>query len=203
MSQLNFPDNPLNGQLYPNPCPTGVTQYRWDSSTGIWRIVGVATGVVPGTYGDSINVGQFSVDVQGNVTQAANIAIRNATLTLTGVVQLEDTLTSVSTSRALTAAAGKRLQDQIGNLNTCIVPNNANVVLALNDLQNQTFQLQQGAMIWCGYYKIHAELPTHRDKRSERFISNHAVVPHWNWRRDCLLHEATEPLPGPTLVGQR
>jgi hypothetical protein len=152
MSQLNFPDNPLNGQLYPNPCPTGVTQYRWDSSTGIWRIVGVATGVVPGTYGDSVNVGQFSVDVQGNVTQAANIAIRNATLTLTGVVQLEDTLTSVSTSRALTAAAGKRLQDQIGNLNTCIVPNNANVVLALNDLQNQTFQLQQGAMIWCGYY---------------------------------------------------
>ena len=63
MSQLNFPDNPVDGQLYPNPCPAGVTQYRWDSGTAIWRIVGVATGVTPGEYGDIVTFGQFTVEV--------------------------------------------------------------------------------------------------------------------------------------------
>jgi parallel beta-helix repeat protein len=152
MAQLNFPDNPLDGQLYPNPCPTGVTQYRWESSSGIWRIVGVATGVVPGTYGDNVTVGQFTVNVGGEITFAQNIPIRGATVTAPGIVQLNDTTFGISTTEALTARAGKYLQDQIGNLAVCTVPDHVNVVAALNDLQAQTSQLQTDALIWCGYY---------------------------------------------------
>lgn len=152
MAQLNFPDNPIDGQLYPNPCPAGVTQYRWDVSTGIWRIVGVATGVNPGQYGNEVTVGQFTVDVAGNITQAANIPIQGATVTQPGIVQLTSSTDSIAEFQALTAKGGKILQDQIGNLNTCIVPDHVNVVAALNDLQNQTIQLQNGALIWCGYY---------------------------------------------------
>jgi len=152
MSQLNFPDNPIDGQLYPNPCPVGVIQYRWDTSTFMWRIVGVATGVTPGTYGNDVTVGQFAVDVQGKVTDADNIPIRRATTELSGLVVLNDTTTSTSITEALTAKAGKRLQDQIGNLSDCIVPDHVNIVSALNDLQRQNIQLQTDAAIWCGYY---------------------------------------------------
>ena len=152
MAQLNFPDNPINGQLYPNPCPVGVTQYRWDSGVGIWRIVGVATDVAPGTYGSDTIVGQFTVDVTGRITEAANIAIRQSTIDQTGIVQLSDSLGSLNPSLALTATAGKRLQDQIGNLANCTVPNHQNVVEALNDLQQQSINLQENAAIWCGYY---------------------------------------------------
>jgi hypothetical protein len=152
MALLNFPDNPLNGQLYPDPCPVGVTQYQWDSSSGIWRIVGVATGVTPGLYGNQLTVGQFNVDVAGKITQANNVPIADASTTIRGVVRLNDTTTSISVSQALTARAGKSLQDQIGNLANCIVPNSQNVVAALNDLQTQARALQTDAMIWCGYY---------------------------------------------------
>jgi hypothetical protein len=118
----------------------------------MWRIVGVATGVTPGRYGDSITVGQFTVDVAGRVTDAANIPIRDATVFVPGIVQLNDTTTSISSTQALTAKAGKSLQDQIGNLADCTVQDRVNVVAALNDLQAQTSQLQTDALIWCGYY---------------------------------------------------
>jgi hypothetical protein len=152
MAKLNFPDNPLDGQLFPNPCPEGVTQYRWDVSTGIWRIVGVATGVNPGQYGDELNVGQFTVDASGKLTQANNVPIARASVFSLGVVQLSNQLDSISDSRALTASAGRNLQLQIGNLNNCIVPSHNNVVDALNSLQQQTTNLNEGALIWCGYY---------------------------------------------------
>lgn len=152
MSQLNFPDNPIDGQLYPNPCPLGVTQYRWDSTTLMWRIVGVATGVNPGSYGDDITVGRFTVDVQGKITNAENVLIRSASTEFSGVVSLNDSTNSTSITEALTARAGKRLQDQIGNLDNCIVPDHTNIVAALNDLQRQNIQLQTDAAIWCGYY---------------------------------------------------
>lgn len=158
MAQLNFPDNPIDGQLYPNPCPAGVTQYRWDVSTGMWRIVGVATGVEPGTYGNELFVGQFTVDAQGNVTDAENIPIQDASTLRPGVVQLNDNTNSVSTNQALTANAGKKLQDQIGNLADCTVADHTNVVAALNDLQAQSIQLQTDAAIWCGYYNAEAGL---------------------------------------------
>jgi hypothetical protein len=75
-----------------------------------------------------------------------------ASTSVPGIVQLNDTTTSVSISQALTARAGKNLQDQIGNLSLCTVPSRANVVAALNDLQAQTIELQTDALVWCGYY---------------------------------------------------
>ena len=116
----------------------------------------MATGVVPGTYGDPLNVGQFTVDVQGAVTEAASVPIQQAAVGQTGIVSLESSLTSVSTTVALTASAGKKLQDQIGNLDDCTVQDHSNVVAALNDLQRQTVQLQTDAAIWCGYYNAEA-----------------------------------------------
>ena len=198
MAQLNFPDNPVNGQLYPNPCPPGVTQYRWDIGVGIWRIVGVATEVAPGTYGNDAIVGQFTVDVTGRITEAANVNIRLASLTEPGIVQLSDSLATLDTTLALTANAGKRLQDQIGNLSNCIVPQHANVVEALNDLQRQSSNLQENAAIWCGYYnalegdisyvsitgfrlgyRIGQELPTPGpDNGGDFFIVNYAGNPY-------------------------
>jgi len=152
MAILNFPVNPVDGQLYPVPCPTGVTQYKWEASTQIWRIVGVATGVNPGTYGNSVTVGSFSVDVQGIITDADNIPIRPAGVGLAGIVPLNDTTTSVSITQALTARAGKFLQDQIGNLSSCIVPQSLNVVQALNYLQGQINRVDTESLVWCGYY---------------------------------------------------
>lgn len=152
MAQLNFPDNPIDGQLYPNPCPQGVIQYRWDVSTGIWRIVGVATGVNSGTYGDSVTVGQFTVDVQGIVTDARNVPIADASTEQQGIVKLTDSLTTISSTLGLTATAGRNLQGQIGDLNSCLVPDHTTVVNALNSLQRQADQLNEGALIWCGYY---------------------------------------------------
>ena len=152
MALLNFPENPVNGQLFPNPCPTGVTQYRWEQSTGIWRIVGVASGVTPGTYGGLTFVGKFTVDVAGVLTDAENIQIQSATTSQPGLVQLTNSTTSIDETKALTARGAKALQDQIGNLANCIVPSHINVVDALNDLQTQSTALQTNAMIWCGYY---------------------------------------------------
>lgn len=152
MALLNFPENPIPNQLYPDPCPIGVTQYRWDSGAGIWRIVGVATGVTPGTYGNDVTVSQVTIDVQGVVTNASNIAIRSAGIGVSGIVPLNDTLTSSSVTEALTAKAGKSLQDQIGNLGVCIVPEKDNVVTALNFLQKELERVDVENLTWCGYY---------------------------------------------------
>jgi hypothetical protein len=40
MAALLFPDAPTPGQLYPvNPGTSGVTQYRWDNTKGVWSAV--------------------------------------------------------------------------------------------------------------------------------------------------------------------
>ena len=152
MAILNFPDNPADGQLYPVPCPAGTTQYRWEQSTGIWRIVGVATGVTAGTYGDAVTVPRIAVDVQGIITSAENVPIRPASVSAAGISQLNDTTTSISITQALTARAGKYLQDQIGNLSICLVPQHANVVEALNFVQGEINRLDMESLAWCGYY---------------------------------------------------
>ena len=152
MALLNFPDNPIPNQLYPYPCPAGVTQYRWDIDTRIWRIVGVATGVTEGTYGNEVTIAGITVNTQGVVTDAENIPIRAASIYSPGIVQLNDSTTSLSLSEALTARVGKVLQDQIGTLNTCIVPERDNVVSALNYLQLELNKVDIESLAWCGYY---------------------------------------------------
>jgi hypothetical protein len=47
-------------------------------------LLGVATGVTVGTYGDSRNVGQFTVDAVGRITFAQNLPVITADWTLKG-----------------------------------------------------------------------------------------------------------------------
>lgn len=75
MALLIFPPNPVNGQLYPVNPSVGQAQYQWDSASQTWVLLGKATGVAAGTYGDAYNVGQFTVDATGRVTFAQNVAI--------------------------------------------------------------------------------------------------------------------------------
>lgn len=39
MAALNFPSNPEDGQLYPDPAPPGVVQYTWSEAKGTWLAV--------------------------------------------------------------------------------------------------------------------------------------------------------------------
>ena len=75
MALLNFPSSPSNGQLYPVAPVTGQNQYQWEAATQTWRLLGAATGVTIGTYGDATHVGQFTVDAQGQITSAVNVPI--------------------------------------------------------------------------------------------------------------------------------
>jgi len=72
---LTFPSSPTNGEKYPTSPAAGVQQYQWSSATSTWLLLGAASGVTVGTYGDGTNVGQFTVDTQGFITAAANVAI--------------------------------------------------------------------------------------------------------------------------------
>jgi len=96
MALLNFPVAPSNGQLYPTNPLVGQSQYQWSATEQTWRLLGTATAVIPGTYGDATNVGQFTVDATGRVTFAVNVPITFPT-TLTFV-----TAPSASTSTGTT-----------------------------------------------------------------------------------------------------
>jgi hypothetical protein len=75
MALLSFPVSPASGDLYPTVPVVGQYQYQWSSADATWRLLGPATAVTPGTYGDSTNVGQFTVDATGRVTFAQNVPI--------------------------------------------------------------------------------------------------------------------------------
>jgi len=75
MALLSFPSSPTNGQTYPTSPLVGQNQYEWSAAEQTWRLLGPATAVTPGTYGDATNVGQFTVDAQGRLTSAVNVPI--------------------------------------------------------------------------------------------------------------------------------
>ena len=75
MALLNFPSSPINGQKYPVAPTVGQNQYEYEATTQTWRLLGAATAVLPGTYGDASNVGQFTVDTQGRLTSAVDVPI--------------------------------------------------------------------------------------------------------------------------------
>lgn len=72
---LNFPSNPNNGDIYPTSPIPGQNQYEYEAATQTWRLLGAATTVTPGCYGDAYTVPSFCVDAQGRVTSVTNVAI--------------------------------------------------------------------------------------------------------------------------------
>ena len=105
MALLSFPPAPVNGELYPvTPLP-GQNQYQWSSADQVWRLLGAATGVTAGTYGDSTHVGRFQVNTSGEIVFAQDVAIELATTTQVGLIEIAtnaETLSGVSTDTAVT-----------------------------------------------------------------------------------------------------
>ena len=105
MALLSFPPAPVNGELYPVSPIAGQNQYEWSSTDQVWRLLGAATGVIPGTYGDSTHVGQFQVNTSGEVIFAQDVAIEPATTTQVGLIEIAtnaETLAGVSADTAVT-----------------------------------------------------------------------------------------------------
>ncbi len=75
-----------NGLLPNARVGTTSTTIAWDySASGQAKVNLRDTAVTPGTYGDSTHVSQFTVDQQGRLTAAANVAIAaTGTVTTTG-----------------------------------------------------------------------------------------------------------------------
>lgn len=71
------------------------------------------TGVAAGAYGSNIKTVTLTLDAKGRVTAATQQDIRAATTALSGVVQLNDTLTSTLITQAATANAVKKVNDAV------------------------------------------------------------------------------------------
>jgi phage-related tail fiber protein len=69
------------------------------------------SGVTAGTFGNNVTIPTVTVDAKGRVTSIAHNSVRLGTTSQTGLVQLNDNLTSTSTTLALTANQGKVLRD--------------------------------------------------------------------------------------------
>ncbi len=136
MTLLIFPPGPNNGDIYPvTPLP-GQSQYQWESATQTWRLLGPATTVVPGTYGDATNVARFTVDAQGRVTFAQNVPI-----TVLGTVTQIDTglgLTGGPITGAGTICAVEADASNQGILYGCTTSLLNNVSLGFNSLSLAT-----------------------------------------------------------------
>lgn len=137
MALLTFPSPAFNGQIYPVSPPAGTNVYQWVSADQTWRLLGAATTVTAGTYGDSLNVPQFTVDSTGRLTFAQNVAIQLGTTGQIGLVQLVDDTATNDSTKALTAAQGFNLQNQIGNL-ALLSPPATDLVDAINGTYTPT-----------------------------------------------------------------
>jgi predicted acyltransferase (DUF342 family) len=126
----------------------------YNPSTGVFSHA--TSGVTATTYGTSIAVPVFAVNAEGHVTSVTNTTIRTATTSQTGVVQLEDSVTSTSTANAAVpnsvrisynhaAAAFNTANDAFTKANNAV--QNGFVIFAANgtnivaDSNNDTFTL--------------------------------------------------------------
>jgi len=140
---LAFPPSPFDGQVYPTGYPAGTSIYQWDAASQTWVLIGKSTGVVAGTYGSTSTIPRFTVNESGQLTFAEDVTIALATALTPGIVQVGSNLsvdgsgvisvpdasptvkgvsalvnntTTNDDSKALTAAAGYNLQQQINIL---------------------------------------------------------------------------------------
>lgn len=133
MATLNFPLNPVDGQIYPSTPVVGENIYYWDASYQTWRLSGTATGVLAGEYGTAAAVPQFTVDYAGRITFVKDVNLQVASTTQAGVVKLTADTISNDPTTALTASAGYYLQSQIGDINL-LSPSAPNLVSAINSI---------------------------------------------------------------------
>ncbi|EOR05033.1 phage tail-collar fiber domain-containing protein [Acinetobacter tandoii] len=132
VAQVNAPDNlgAATNYILPRISSNVASASKWQAArtvsfsgaaTGSFSIDGSAnsscvltlanSGVVAGTYASTIQIPSITVNDKGQITSLSQQNIRSASVTQSGVVQLNNTLTSTATDQALTAAQGKALQD--------------------------------------------------------------------------------------------
>ena len=88
--------------------------FNFDGSAGTSCTLTLAnSGAVAGTYGTTLKIPVITVNANGLITVAATQDIPSASTSEKGIVQLNDTLTSNSTSMAATAAQVKALNDKM------------------------------------------------------------------------------------------
>lgn len=87
--------------------------FNYDGSSNSSAVLTLAnSGVVAGTYGTTFKIPVITVNAKGLISTITTQDIPTASTEQKGIVQLNDTLTSTSTIQALTAAQGKKLQDE-------------------------------------------------------------------------------------------
>ena len=92
-------------------------------------------------FGDSVTIPIIQVNATGHVT-ATNVAVRPGTTSVTGIVQLEDSVTSTSITTAATPNSVKSVKDSIPTVSNSVIK-----VIAGTGLSNTdgTFGLNQGS----------------------------------------------------------
>lgn len=114
----------------------GTTYFDGTSNVTINMVLAMAN-TSAGTYGaNSLQIPVFTVDNKGRITSAGNRILPSASTTTQGAVQLNNTLSSTSTTEALTAAQGKTLFDTKLSKSTKI---------SSGDLNNY----QEPGLYWC------------------------------------------------------
>ena len=92
---------------------SNTTPINYDSSTGVFSHA--LSGVTATGYGDNVNIPVFVVNDTGHITSVTNTAIRVGTTSVTGIVQLTDSITSTSTTTAATANSVKTAYDTLNS----------------------------------------------------------------------------------------
>ena len=133
MALLTFPFPVSDGTIYPVSPPAGTNIYQWSSTDQTWILLGKSTGVAAGTYGTPLSVPQITIDATGRITVAVDVPIQLGDTTQVGLVQLVDDLISNDPTKALTAAQGFVLSNEIGDT-SLLNPFYPNLVTAVNAL---------------------------------------------------------------------
>lgn len=141
MALLSFPPSPNPGDLYPLAPLPGQVQYQWDGPNQTWVLLGTATGVTAGCYGDGTNVASFCVDTQGRITSAVDVPISAVTPDLQ-TVTTQGAVTTDTIDVGGLVAAGLSYPSADGVAGDVLVTDGAGtlsfVAAATEDLQSVT-----------------------------------------------------------------